>query len=294
MFSSFVYQFDREKTWCEKLVNISHTNPKKTFEFTLSQGENENVQKILKPNQLFSSGFCLNKKRLFTHSSFELFIKEVLKTLKSGDSLEISPRSLVLMNSLSELISKTNGAILIIDYGENQSFSNSIRVFRFSIVKCHNFLIDQAIRNHKFLDNEVFLDFPGECDLSAYVNFMSLATAAKKVPGSQCFFLIISMKFFFISQSRRTHASRPFSGIHGNEHQTRCYLYKKFKENPKFSYIRCQLKTQGLISGKDWKANIRDQSFQRKWARFTRFFMWEKKKTVSFIENLKKKRFFLM
>lgn len=29
------------------------------------------------------------------------------------------------------------------------------------------------------------LDLPGECDLSAYVNFMSLASAAQKVPGSK-------------------------------------------------------------------------------------------------------------
>lgn len=29
------------------------------------------------------------------------------------------------------------------------------------------------------------LDYPGECDLSAYVNFMSLASAAKKIEGSK-------------------------------------------------------------------------------------------------------------
>lgn len=54
-----------------------------------------------------------------------------MKTLKPKDSLEISPKSLVLVNSLSELINKTNGAMLIIDYGENQSLSNSIRVIYF-------------------------------------------------------------------------------------------------------------------------------------------------------------------
>lgn len=32
------------------------------------------------------------------------------------------------MNSLSELISKTNGGALIIDYGENHALSNSVRV----------------------------------------------------------------------------------------------------------------------------------------------------------------------
>jgi SAM-dependent MidA family methyltransferase len=43
------------------------------------------------------------------------------------------------------------------DYGENQGFSDSVR----------------AIRNHKFVKN--VLDFPGEVDLSAYVNFLSLS-----------------------------------------------------------------------------------------------------------------------
>lgn len=35
---------------------------------------------------------------------------------------------MVITNSISELISKANGAALIIDYGENQSLSNSVRV----------------------------------------------------------------------------------------------------------------------------------------------------------------------
>lgn len=66
---------------------------------------------------------------------------DVKKTLKNGDSLELSPKSLVLMNSLAELIQKVNGAALVIDYGENQSFSNSIRVFKL------NFLQNIMMRN---------------------------------------------------------------------------------------------------------------------------------------------------
>ena len=33
------------------------------------------------------------------------------------------------MNSVSELIAKINGAALIIDYGEDHAFTDSIRVF---------------------------------------------------------------------------------------------------------------------------------------------------------------------
>lgn len=57
--------------------------------------------------------------------------------------------------------------MLAIDYGENQAFSDSIR----------------GIRRHKFIRNEDILEFPGEIDISAYVNFAHLSQAAKKVPG---------------------------------------------------------------------------------------------------------------
>ena len=72
---------------------------------------------------------------------------------------------MIQVNSLSELIAKVNGAFLVMDYGENQGFSDSVR----------------AIRNHKFVKN--ILDFPGEVDLSAYVNFLSLSQSAAKVKG---------------------------------------------------------------------------------------------------------------
>jgi NADH dehydrogenase [ubiquinone] 1 alpha subcomplex assembly factor 7 len=66
-------------------------------------------------------------------------------------------------NSLAELINKVNGAALIIDYGENHAFKDSVR----------------AIRKHKFVEEDLLLEFPGEVDLSAYVNFLSLSHAAK-------------------------------------------------------------------------------------------------------------------
>jgi NADH dehydrogenase [ubiquinone] 1 alpha subcomplex assembly factor 7 len=65
------------------------------------------------------------------------------------------------------LINKVGGAALIIDYGENHGFSDSVR----------------AIANHKFLPKEAILNKPGECDISAYVNFLALARAAQLVPG---------------------------------------------------------------------------------------------------------------
>lgn len=49
------FKYDKEIGWCEKLVNVSN-NKTTNFEFILSDGENENVRKILKPNQAFSDG----------------------------------------------------------------------------------------------------------------------------------------------------------------------------------------------------------------------------------------------
>ena len=74
---------------------------------------------------------------------------------------------MLISNSISELIQKINGAALFIDYGENQAFSNSIR----------------GISRHKFIDQDNLLEFPGEIDLSAYVNFLHLSNACQKVPN---------------------------------------------------------------------------------------------------------------
>jgi len=57
----------------------------------------------------------------------EIQLKFVLK-VKRPKMLLIFKKALVLINSLSELISKTNGGALIIDYGENHALSDSIRV----------------------------------------------------------------------------------------------------------------------------------------------------------------------
>jgi len=95
------------------------------------------------------------------------FSKEESASLKSGDSIEVQSRAMVLVNAISELISKTNGAALIIDYGEDHAFSESFR----------------AIRKHKIIQKPYDLSFPGEADFSAYVNFRALKRAAESVPG---------------------------------------------------------------------------------------------------------------
>jgi SAM-dependent MidA family methyltransferase len=58
----------------------------------------------------------------------KLFSKETQSNLLIGDTIEVSVKSAILINSLSELIAINNGAILAMDYGENHAFRNSIRV----------------------------------------------------------------------------------------------------------------------------------------------------------------------
>ena len=69
---------------------------------------------------------------------------------------------------------------MIIDYGEDQALTNSIR----------------AIRKHKYLSEKEMLDNPGKADLSAYVNFNALKHSATQIeqwsavgPMPQGFFL---------------------------------------------------------------------------------------------------------
>ena len=52
----------------------------------------------------------------------KFFSQEIKNNMEIGDTIEVSPKSAMLINSLSELVSKINGAILAIDYGEDHAF----------------------------------------------------------------------------------------------------------------------------------------------------------------------------
>lgn len=57
------------------------------------------------------------------------------------------------MADMCRLVWLRGGGVMTIDYGSNHSMSNTIR----------------GIRNHKFVNS--FINDPGNCDLSAYVDF---------------------------------------------------------------------------------------------------------------------------
>jgi len=68
------------------------------------------------------------------------------------------------------LSSRKQSASLIIDYGEENAFPNSLR----------------GILNQKQYKDENILKYSGECDLSAYVNFQMLKHVVKNFRDLQC------------------------------------------------------------------------------------------------------------
>ena len=144
-----VYQFiyDKGRGWLEKIVDIDPNNPDALL-IRESDKPTDNVKKLLQPEKTFST-------------------QEVRDQLQTGDMIEISPHSQSIMTEIAELIGVTKGCGLIVDYGEDQALTNSIR----------------AISKHKYLSESEMLRSPGKADLSAYVNFRALKFAAKQVDG---------------------------------------------------------------------------------------------------------------
>ena len=75
----------------------------------------------------------------------------------------MSPTSLLTFDLMAKIVNRFGGCIVNVDYGDEGAFSDSIR----------------AIKDHKYIPSPYFWQIPGECDLSAYVNFSALATFAE-------------------------------------------------------------------------------------------------------------------
>ena len=77
-------------------------------------------------------------------------------------------RYIVLISHL--LGSRKKASSLIIDYGEEAAFSNSLR----------------GILKQRIYKDDDILKYSGECDLSAYVNFQMLKNVIKNFRNLQC------------------------------------------------------------------------------------------------------------
>ena len=125
----------------------------------LSNGPNEAVNQYLRPNETFKG-----------------------MNIEEGSTYEISPKSIKLAGSIAQILDSNVGAALIMDYGENQAVSDSVRV------RIH--YLTKGIYKHKYIPNQNILDLPGEVDLSAYVNFKALQNVATPYQNSTSIELI--------------------------------------------------------------------------------------------------------
>jgi SAM-dependent MidA family methyltransferase len=94
-------------------------------------------------------------------NGFDAIIPPALRQAADGSILETSPASVAMMRALARRITATGGAALIIDYAyEGPAIGDSF----------------QAVRGHAFVNP---FDDPGEADLTAHVDFGTLAEAAR-------------------------------------------------------------------------------------------------------------------
>lgn len=149
-----------ENSWKEVLVDIikpedvkdsddSNNKSKYNFKFGYSAPNSENVVKYLDPVNTF------------TEQGIDV---------KEGDGYEFSPEQIRYMYAISYLLATTrHSQALIIDYGEDQAFSNSFR----------------GIKKQKLLKGDDILKYSGECDLTSYVNFKALKKVVYNYPNLQ-------------------------------------------------------------------------------------------------------------
>lgn len=88
-------------------------------------------------------------------------IPESLREAAPGSVVEVSPASLAAMEGIARRLAHHGGAALIVDYGYNEdAVGDSL----------------QAVRRHQRVD---VLHRPGDCDITAHVNFASLVRVAR-------------------------------------------------------------------------------------------------------------------
>ena len=136
------FQYFRARGWCERLVTVNSSDE---LEITVSPQPTSNTLSILKPEKRFDL--------------------RATADLQEGDMIEVPEASLKQMMDVCEFMKHRPSTLLVADYGEDHSFSNSLR----------------AIKEHQKLETG-WLNIPGEADLSAYVDFAGLKAVVKQYP----------------------------------------------------------------------------------------------------------------
>ena len=177
-----VHQFAYTKFgWREKLVDIDDSDDSKYhFRIVLSPNETPAIKTILGDKQHKKNDMKVDIKRdqkdiledlkrdKSNDNNNDDNNSSILKSytgyhpeLKEGDEIEISPLSLATVEDIARIISKNNGAALIMDYGENFTQGDSIRAFK------------KHTQVH-------FLSEPGKVDITTDVDFKACSISAKK------------------------------------------------------------------------------------------------------------------
>jgi len=154
-----VHQFRRtERGWVEKLVAMNEEN--NSLEFVLSPGATLSSSQLVKRrlrkiSSSLSSSSSSSSSDVNSSSDSDMNNETIV-------SLEVSPKSIVHWEKMMDRINDEGknggrgGAAIAIDYGDEGPLADTL----------------EAIKDHKFVEN--LLESPGECDLSAHVDFGAL------------------------------------------------------------------------------------------------------------------------
>lgn len=144
-----VHQFVKtdDRGWCEAVVDVDDRE-----EDGCKNSERKQFRMVLSPFDTFASRTILPTRLRDIDPKIEASLR----------GIEISPASIALADGLARRVSRQGGAALLIDYGQDGPYEASLA----------------AIKGHEFVD--VF-DDPGNCDLSAYVDFSALRSAVGRV-----------------------------------------------------------------------------------------------------------------
>lgn len=135
-----VHHFENtERSWCERLVDIAPDHSSSHLQMVLSAGATPAAKTIL-PLRL---------------EGIEPSARDSMK------AIEVCPQGMALAENLAKRVSTDNGAALIIDYGRDCPYRDSLA----------------AIRKHQIVD---IFDQPGTSDLSAHVDFDALRWSVKR------------------------------------------------------------------------------------------------------------------
>lgn len=181
-----VHQFQKtSRGWCERLVDVASDDSPLQLRLVLSPGATPASRMIL-PRRLRglrrrqgADGGRRSGREDGEAAGREACPEASEKALDSSspashaplsppeeslslDAIEIAPHAMVLAADLARRVASSTGAALLIDYGQDGPYPESLA----------------AIRDHKFVS---LLEQPGSADLSAHVDFAALRQAVEEL-----------------------------------------------------------------------------------------------------------------